>query len=201
MVDHRLEILHERFERDVLRVPVGEAGRTLVVTDQPEAARQFAHERRPDRALPVIFDVVQPVRAFHDRKTAAAGRDREVHAVRGLAEGHVLYGIRSGRRRYATAVAELTDEADALALDRLDQPLRFAAIAERLTSGIDAARERGFRNDAAAPDRCDQVVTADHAVAVFDQIDEEVEHLWFDRNRSRAAPQFPAADVDREVFE
>ena len=40
-----------------------------------------------------------------------------------------------------------------------------------------------FGHDAAAPDRRDQIVLADDAVAVLHQVNQQVEHLRLDRNQ------------------
>ena len=39
-----------------------------------------------------------------------------------------------------------------------------------------------FRDDAAVPDGLDEVVLADDAVPIFDQVDQQVEHLRLDAN-------------------
>jgi hypothetical protein len=44
-------------------------------------------------------------------------------------------------------------EAEALAAQRLDQPLAVAAVADRGTRRIDARRQRRIRNDPPVPDR------------------------------------------------
>jgi hypothetical protein len=58
------------------------------------------------------------------------------------------------------------DEAKALARDGADQLLLLAAVADRLARGVDAAGQRRIRHDPAAPDRSDEIVLADDAVAV-----------------------------------
>ena len=79
----------------------------------------------------------------------------------------------------------VADKAQALARDGADQPLLVAVVADRLADGIDPAGQRRFRDDAAAPDRRDQVVLADDAVAVLDQADQQVEHLRLHGARAR----------------
>ena len=87
------------------------------------------------------------------------------------------------------------DEAQTFARDRADQPLFFAAVADRLARRIDAAGQRRIRHDAAAPDRCDEIVLADDAVAILHEIDQEIEYLRLDRNRLRAAVQFAPVGI------
>ena len=82
------------------------------------------------------------------------------------------------------------DKAEAFARDGADQALLLAAVADRLARGIDAAGQRRIRDDAAPPDRGDQVVLADDAVAILDQVDQQIEHLRLERDQLAAAPQF-----------
>jgi hypothetical protein len=51
------------------------------------------------------------------------------------------------------------------------------------------------------PDRSEQVVFTDHAVAVLNQIRQKIEHLRFDGDRRRAATQFPAVCVKGIILE
>jgi hypothetical protein len=93
------------------------------------------------------------------------------------------------------AFADLADEADALALHRADQALRLAAVADGLAHGVDAAGQRRFGHDAPVPDRCDQVILADHAVAIAHQMDQQVEHLRLDGDGLAGAPQLAPIHV------
>ena len=72
------------------------------------------------------------------------------------------------------------DKTDAFTRDRAHKPLLLAAIANGLAHRINAAVERGIRDDATAPDGRDEIVLAHHAIAVFDQIDQQVEYLRLD---------------------
>src|SRR5258708_38166019 len=83
--------------------------------------------------------------------------------------------------------AHSTDEAEALARDGADQLLLLAAVADRLARGVDAAGQRRIRHDPAAPDRRDEIILADDALAILHQVDQEIEHLRLDRD-PRAAP-------------
>ncbi len=102
---------------------------------------------------------------------------------------------RGGGRR--TFIDQGADEAHALARNGADQFLLLAAVADRLARGIDAAGQRRIRHDPAAPDRRDEIVLADDAVAIFDQENQEVEHLRLDRNGLGAAgnSRFPVSSV------
>src|SRR5215467_165236 len=60
---------------------------------------------------------------------------------------------------------------------------------------------RGTRNDASTPNRCDQIVFADNAVAVLDQVDQQIKNLRLDRNDRPTRAQLPTLAVEREIFE
>ena len=74
-----------------------------------------------------------------------------------------------------------------------------AAVADRLARGVDAAGQRRIRHDAAAPDRGDEIVLADDAVAVLHQIDQQVEHLRLDGDSFGAAAQLAPVGVKRMI--
>ena len=52
-----------------------------------------------------------------------------------------------------------------------------------------------FRDDAAAPDRGDQIVLADHPIAVLHEIHQQVEHLRLHGDGFAAAPQLAPTHV------
>ena len=75
----------------------------------------------------------------------------------------------------------------------------LAAVADRLARGVDPARQRGFGDDAAIPHRLDQIVLGDDVVAVFDQVNQEIEHLRLDRHALAAAGQLAKVDIKHMV--
>ena len=95
----------------------------------------------------------------------------------------------------AVAPSRLPVKRKPLRGDRADQGLPLAAVADRLARGVDAAGERRFGDDAAVPDRGDEIVLADHAVAVFDQEDQQIEDLRLQRNQRAVPPQLAAIGV------
>ena len=95
--------------------------------------------------------------------------------------------------------AHNTDEAKALARDGANQLLVPAAVADRLSRGVDAAGQGRIRDDTAAPDRGDQIVLADDAVAVLHQINQQVEYLGLDGNGIGTAAQLAAVDVKHMI--
>jgi hypothetical protein len=69
------------------------------------------------------------------------------------------------------------------------------------TGGVDAAGEGGVGHDTAVPDAGDQVVLADHALAVADQEQQQVEDLRLDRLELALAAQLTSVGVENVVFE
>jgi len=80
-----------------------------------------------------------------------------------------------------------TDETEALARQCLDQALFLAGIADRSSRGIQARRKRPIGHDTAVPNGIDEIVFADHARPVSDQVIEQVEYLWRYGNEVRPA--------------
>jgi hypothetical protein len=70
----------------------------------------------------------------------------------------------------AFPVLELPNKADAFARQRADQPLLVAIVADRSPDSIDACSESGFRHNAPAPDCLKNIVLADDAMAVCDEV-------------------------------
>ena len=100
---------------------------------------------------------------------------------------------------FARLRLHVADEAKTLARDGADHGLILAAVADRLARGVDPARQRRFGDDAAVPDRLDQIVLGDDVVAVFDQVNQQIEHLRLDRDALAAAGQFAEVDIEHMV--
>src|SRR5258708_2978137 len=83
---------------------------------------------------------------------------------------------------------------------RGEPPLPLAAAPDPFTHGFDGARQSLFRCVAPPPYRLQQIVLADDAIAVADQVHQQVEDLRSGRNDRCAAPDFPSVSVDRAVF-
>jgi hypothetical protein len=98
-------------------------------------------------------------------------------------------------------VTDRADEANAFTRDGTDQLLLFAAVADCLADGIDAAGERRLRHDSSAPDARDEIVLAHYVVAVPDQIDQQVEYLRLHGNQRGAAFKLAPADVKYMISE
>ena len=74
-----------------------------------------------------------------------------------------------------------------------------AVVAERPAHRVDPGRNCRFRHDQPAPDPPQEVVLADHAVAVLDEKGQQVEDLGFQVDKLGAATQFAALDVEPVV--
>jgi hypothetical protein len=62
-------------------------------------------------------------------------------------------------------------------------------------SGIHAGRQRGIGNDTSVPNGVDEVVFANDALPVSDQVIKQIEHLRCDNNHIRCAVQFAPVGV------
>jgi hypothetical protein len=76
----------------------------------------------------------------------------------------------------------------------------FPSIANRTPRRIDAAVERGLRNDPSLPDGSEQVALAVHPLAVTDQMGKKVEYLRLNGSQRPRAAQFAPVYVERKVF-
>ena len=94
-----------------------------------------------------------------------------------------------------------SDETEALSRQGFDEALFLAGIADRASGGIQAGRQCRIGHAAPVPDRVDQVVLADDALPVADQIIEQVEYLRRDRDDGRPALQFASVRVECVVLE
>src|SRR5258708_38878274 len=93
----------------------------------------------------------------------------------------------------------IADEAHALAGYGTDPPLLFAAVADHLSRRVDTAGQRRVRDDPAFPDRGEDFILADDAVAVLRQVSEKVEHLRLDMHGCAGAPELSAFEIDFAV--
>src|SRR4249919_3232480 len=74
------------------------------------------------------------------------------------------------------------------------------AVADGDTGRVETRGKRRVGDDAGAPEGRDQVVLADHALAVADQVNKKIECLRRNRNRVGSPNQLPFVDVEREVL-
>ena len=94
-----------------------------------------------------------------------------------------------------------SDETEALARQCLDEALLFAGIADRRPGDIEAGRQRRIGHAAPVPDDVDEVVFADDALPVADQVIEQVEYLRGYGDDVRPAMQLAPVGVECVLFE
>jgi len=118
--------------------------------------------------------------------------DRQGRAPRGR---RCKVGVRRragrGRRRVVRVGLDdnhLTDESVAMATDRADEPLLYAVVADRAAGRLDPGGQRRLGDEAITPHLVEELDLADHAVAVHDQVHEDVEHLGVEGGRGRRRP-------------
>jgi hypothetical protein len=76
-----------------------------------------------------------------------------------------------------------------------------AAVADRGARGVDARAQHGVGDLMPAPDRFQQLVPADHALAMAHQIFQKIEHLRLDGAQRVRAAQLPALGVENTIVE
>ena len=102
-----------------------------------------------------------------------------------------------GRRRLVAfrRRADCANEAMAFARDGSDQLLVLAGVAERLPRGVNPTAQGCIRNNTALPDRGDEIVFADNALTILDEVDQHIEDLRLDIDRLAAAAQLAPVGI------
>jgi hypothetical protein len=77
----------------------------------------------------------------------------------------------------------------------------LAAVADRVSDGRDPATQRRIGDDSSVPDLGKNVILADDAVAIEDEIPQQIEHLRFNRQDVFSAPQFAPLRIERIPIE
>jgi hypothetical protein len=77
--------------------------------------------------------------------------------------------------------------------------LNIAAVADSLARGVYPACHGRVRNDPALPDRGNEIVLADHAVTIGEQINEEIENLRLHSNQAGAVAQLTSLSIKHMV--
>jgi hypothetical protein len=205
---------------------VGELGvdRELRAGEFHRARQAVAHAEQPADLAHVGLAGAQPERraARGDEQPAQAGQFGDQLVRQGVRDGCIRSGItdqaerqhrdrrasgrclgrRGGRRRHGYVRGlHVRHEAQALAMDRADEALRPAVVAERLARGLDAARDRGLRDDAPVPDLLDDLVAGHEPVAVLHEQREQREDLRLHGARRAARAQLHPGHVQLEMAE
>ena len=93
------------------------------------------------------------------------------------------------------------DEAEAASVDRANDPLRLAVIANDAAGGLYPGGHRAFRYDAPVPDLVDDLVLRDHAFAISGEEDQQREYLRLDMDALSARAQLETARIQLEPLE
>jgi hypothetical protein len=96
-------------------------------------------------------------------------------------------------------LGNLAKEPKASPRDRSQPRLVATAVANRPARRADSTGQGRLGHGASTPHRVEQFRLVDHAVAMGDQMDEQVEHLRFDVARRAAPQQFSAGDIDLAI--
>ena len=107
-------------------------------------------------------------------------------------------GSSSGGRR---VVGDGADELVPAAAHRPDVALRFAVVAECPPGRLDPAGQRRLADEPSAPHRVEQLFLGDAALAVADELGQDVEHLRLDADHLVTVAQFVALGVEHETVE
>ena len=103
--------------------------------------------------------------------------------------------------RLALLLPHDADEAHALPWQSLDQALLLAAVPDRSCGCVDATGQRRFRNDAPVPDCGDQIILADHPLAISDQVLQEIEDLRLEPHAADPTAQLAPVRIETKIFE
>ena len=105
----------------------------------------------------------------------------------------------SGRRRAVTF--DVTHETKPTLMQRANETLVVAAVAERAPGRADARAQCRLRDDASLPNRLEELVLAHDSIAVANEVNKEVEHLRLDVNDRAGAPHLLSCEVNLEIGE
>src|SRR5262252_3913359 len=97
------------------------------------------------------------------------------HELRRIVRGGCGWRSRFDRNGdWRGALIDIADEAKPALVQRANEALVVAAVAERTPGCSDAGAQRRLRDDAALPDRIDQLVLADDPLAVANKVNQEI---------------------------
>ena len=151
-VHHRLQVAHPGVEAELASVPVGQAVAAGVVAPELMLAGEPVQEVTPDRALPVVFQVVHPVGGLHQRRAAAHHGVGDPRPALRAAEADLLVQILGplarrwrrgrGRRRRAHRLIEHGGHAGGLGEDGAGRGVLVLGVAGA-TEGDQLAHQAG----------------------------------------------------------
>ena len=102
--------------------------------------------------------------------------------------------------RHPPALPAPSHETIALPRQRLDQTLFLTVIADRTSGHIQAGRQCRVRDDAPVPYGRNQIVLADNASSISDEVVEEIKHLRRNGNHVQSATQLAPIGIEYAVI-
>lgn len=204
-VDDRLQVGDEGLQRDIRRILVGQTTAALVVSHQRPVPGQVAHPVLPDRAVPLVVEVRDPMGGPHQRRAAADRGVRDTGAVLGGAETNLLlqpsgFGKERAGAFVLTCLA-LRHPAIAATMDGLDDGLADPVVADDPAGGLDSARKRRLADETIAPDVVEQLGLRHDTLTVRHEVPEYLEHLRLDVQRLTGPLQQEPIGIEHEVPE
>ena len=79
--------------------------------------------------------------------------------------------------------------------------LLLSVVAQGAPRRLDTTRQGGVGNRSAVPDALHQLILGNHAGAVFDKVQEQIEHLGFDGDAGVLPADLPLGDIDNLGFD
>src|SRR4029450_1831034 len=99
-------------------------------------------------------------------------------------QGNSCFDHMSCRRR--DTLLDVTNETKATLVQRANETLVGAAVAEGAPRRADPGARRRLRDDAALPDRVEQLVLADDSIPIPNEVNKQIEYLRLDVKRADA---------------
>src|SRR5208282_1477421 len=82
-IHHGLKVLDPKLEGHLLHVPLGEAVATFVVADQSMVSGHFDEPMSPERAVPFIVKMIEPIGGLDERISGASASVGQTDAIPG----------------------------------------------------------------------------------------------------------------------
>src|SRR5262245_31732218 len=100
-LDNAFEVAYEGVERNIIDFPIGQSVAARIVPDQLVFGGEDMQQVTPDRALPVIFEMIEPIGGLDQRRAPSCERIGNANSIGSGAEVNLLWrrpSYRSGVR-------------------------------------------------------------------------------------------------------
>jgi hypothetical protein len=191
-VEHDAEVIHALLVGRELFHAIRKTGPAFVERDDPSDFRQRFHGCQSLRMLEHRAHGQDP--SIHDDDVGVAFAQRRERDVN-VAALRIARPEASSLRLFFLR-GDLSNEAVALPWKGLNQ-LR-AAFAKRAPRQANGPLDRAFRDDCVGPQRFEQLALRHHALVIFDQIKQQIEHLGLDRLRFTLHTKLAAGGIELE---